>query len=82
MIRIGGPPISGKSNPVVSGLNHLVSFNFCDKKKSFYSDPGDFRSWKSPQTLPALFIGPFEHIERFRNLNLLLKRSQTFRVLF
>ena len=30
--------------------------------------PGDFRSWESPQTLPALFIGPFEHVERFRNL--------------
>ena len=30
--------------------------------------PGDFRSWESPQTLPALFIGPFEGVERFRNL--------------
>ena len=30
--------------------------------------PGDFRSWESPQTLPALFIGPFGHVERFRNL--------------
>ena len=30
--------------------------------------PGDFRSWESPQTLPALFIGPFEHVEQFRNL--------------
>ena len=30
--------------------------------------PGDFRSWGSPQTLPALFIGPFEHVEQFRNL--------------
>ena len=30
--------------------------------------PGDFGSWESPQTLPALFIGPFEHVERFRNL--------------
>ena len=30
--------------------------------------PGDFRSWESPQTLPALFIGSFEHVERFRNL--------------
>ena len=29
---------------------------------------GDFRSWKSPQTLLALFIGSFEHVERFRNL--------------
>ena len=29
---------------------------------------GDFRSWESPETLPALFIGPFEHVERFRNL--------------
>ena len=30
--------------------------------------PGDFRSWESPQTLPALFVGPYEHVERFRNL--------------
>ena len=30
--------------------------------------PGDFRSWESPQTLRALFIGLFEHVERFRNL--------------
>ena len=30
--------------------------------------PGDFRYWESPQTLPALFIGSFEHVEQFRNL--------------
>ena len=36
--------------------------------------PGDFRSWESPQTLPALFIGPFEHVERFRNLKFAVKR--------
>ena len=30
--------------------------------------PGDFRCWESPQTLLALFIGSFEHVERFRNL--------------
>ena len=28
---------------------------------------GDFRSWESPQTLLALSIGPFEHVERFQN---------------
>ena len=39
----------------------------CDK-------PGDFRSWESPQTLPTLFIDPFEHVERFRNLNFAVKR--------
>ena len=33
-----------------------------------YPVPGDFRSWESPQTLPALFIGLFEYVERFRNL--------------
>ena len=33
-----------------------------------YSHPGDFRSWESPQTLPALFIGPFKRVERFQNL--------------
>ena len=36
--------------------------------------PGDFRSWESSQTLPALFIGPFEHVERFRNLKYAVKR--------
>ena len=35
---------------------------------------GNFRSWESPQTLPALFIGPFEHVERFRNLKFAVKR--------
>ena len=35
--------------------------------------PGDFRSWESPQTLLALFIGPFEHVERFRNLKSAVK---------
>ena len=25
-------------------------------------------SWESPKTLPAVFIGPFELVERFRNL--------------
>ena len=33
-----------------------------------YQQPGDLRSWESPQTLPALFIGSFEHVKRFRNL--------------
>ena len=36
--------------------------------------PGDFRIWESPKTLPALFIGPFEHGERFRNLKFAVKR--------
>ena len=40
----------------------------------FSPNPGDFRSWESPQTLPALFIGPFEHVERFRNLKFAVKR--------
>ena len=29
----------------------------------------DFRSWKSPQTLSALFIGPFDRVEQFRVLS-------------
>ena len=29
--------------------------------------PGDFSLGNPPQTFPALFIGPFEHVERFRN---------------
>ena len=33
-----------------------------------WNNPGDFRSWESPQTLPALLTGSFEHVERFRNL--------------
>ena len=36
--------------------------------------PGDFRSWESPQTLPALFICPFHHVERFRKLKFAVKR--------
>ena len=36
--------------------------------------PGDSRSWESPQTLPALFIGPFEHVQQFRNLKFAVKR--------
>ena len=43
-------------------------------RKKFDTLPGDFRSWESPQTLPALFIGPFEHVERFRNLKLAVIR--------
>ena len=43
-----------------------------EESKSFIQ-PGDFRSWKSPQTLPALFIGHFEHVERFRNLKFAVK---------
>ena len=37
-------------------------------KSIWHIQPGDFRSWESPQTLPALFIGPFEDVEQFRNL--------------
>ena len=37
-------------------------------------DPGNFRSFNLPQTLPALFIGPFEHVERLRDLILAVKR--------
>ena len=36
--------------------------------------PCDFRSWESPQTLPALFIGSFEHVEQFRNLKFAVTR--------
>ena len=36
--------------------------------------PGDFRSWESPQTLPALLIGSFEHVEQFRNLKFAVMR--------
>ena len=36
--------------------------------------PGDFRFWEFPQTFPALFIGPFGHVERFRNLKFAIIR--------
>ena len=38
------------------------------------NDPGDFRSWESPQTLPVLFVDPFEHVEWFRNLKFAIIR--------
>ena len=51
--------IVNRSDPIMEGSTMV------NKKVTF---PGDFRSWESPQTLRALFIGPFEHVERFRNL--------------
>ena len=47
---------------------------FVENYVKFKPLPVDFRSWESPQTLPALFIGPFEHVERFRNLKFSVKR--------
>ena len=44
--------------------------------------PGYFRSWESPQILPALFIGPFEHVERFRNSKFVVKRITNIRSTF
>ena len=32
------------------------------QNKILFTYPGDFKSWESPQTLTALFIGPFEHV--------------------
>ena len=39
--------------------------------------PGDFRFWESPQTFSALFIGPFELANRFRNSEFPLRRITT-----
>ena len=36
--------------------------------------PGDFRFSESPQPLPALFLGPFEHVERFRYIQFAVER--------
>ena len=58
---------------------HCVRFGNCIENAQSttagprQSFPGDFRSWESPQTLPALFIGSFEHVERFRNLKFAVK---------
>ena len=49
-----------------------LEFKFSRLKR--HIKPGDFRSWESPQTSPALFIGPFEHVERFRNLKFAVNR--------
>ena len=45
-----------------------VTLHFIDFLGNWHCLPCDFRSWESPQTLPALFIGPFDHVERFQNL--------------
>ena len=57
-------------------MRNLQKHVATDGKRQFTSAflPGDFKSWESPQTLPALFIGPFEHVERFRNLKFAVKR--------
>ena len=49
----------------------ILNVKFYQVKRSY---PGDFRSWESPQTLPALLIGPFEYVERFRKLKFAVKR--------
>ena len=49
---------------------HVVFFT----TTTFYILPGDLRSWESPQTLPALFIGLFDHVERFQNLKFAVAR--------
>ena len=46
----------------------------CETGKDNCITLGDFRSWESPQILPALFIGSSEHVERFRNLKFAVKR--------
>ena len=47
---------------------------------SFSHQPGDFRSWESPQTMPALFTGPSEYEKRFPRLKFALK-SITLQIL-
>ena len=68
---------AASSSPFI-GISQNVQANPCrfirDTKVGPPNKPGDFRSWGSPQTLPALFIGPFEHVERFRNLKFAVKR--------
>ena len=51
-----------------------VRLNWRQNLSCVQSSPGDFRSWESSQTLPALLIGPFEHVEWFRNLKFAVKR--------
>ena len=58
-------------HPVVYTASLSVLMNeWTFKIYTFYSDclPGDFRSGKSPQTLPAIFIVPFDYVKRFQNL--------------
>ena len=44
-----------------------------------FNIPGAFRYWESPQTFPALFIGPFDHVERLRNLKFAVTRITNIR---
>ena len=55
--------------PYSGNCSMLCGVDVCLRSGPFagLSLPGDFRSWESPQTLRALFIGLFEHVERFRN---------------
>ena len=39
-------------------------------------NPGDFRSWKSPQTLPTCFIGQLEFEKRIRNLKQIIRKAK------
>ena len=55
-------------------MNYWAAERLAAHPASYGNLPGDFRSWESPQTLSALFIGPFEHVERLRNLKFAVKR--------
>ena len=54
--------------------NQQTSWKICYQRTLPWLQPGDFRSWESAQTLPSLFIDPFEHVERFRTLKFAVKR--------
>ena len=61
-----------KSNFSRFNILSIIVYRHCTITWTIKTRPGDFRSWESPQTLPALFIGPFHHVERFRNFKLVV----------
>ena len=53
----------------MSNFSHSKSFTLC-------CIPCDFRPWKFPQTMLALFIGLFEYVKRFRNLKFTIRKTR------
>ena len=73
----------GDSENIKADRVSTVVFNLHQiKGRAFFLDTryvtGDFKSWESPETSPALFIGPFEYVTRFQNLKFIVRRTKNF----
>ena len=58
----------------ISKISMDMPFLYFKCIKTQLTLPGDFRSWESHKLCRPSLNGPFEHVERFRNLKFAVKR--------